>query len=308
MPSSENNPYADCHTVSPSCPLSSTVYQYQPSLGANAFFLAFFALCAILQLLFGLKYRTWTFLVALVLGSACEAIGYIGRVMLHFDPWTRQGFELQIICLIIAPAFIAAGVYLSLKHFVLFFGPEFSLLKPRLYTWIFIGADIFSLVLQGAGGGITASTQSESLLKTGEDIAVAGIVWQVLSLVIFGVLGTEYAVRVYRNREKISPETWKTAKSVPFRIYCVGIVVAYLTILTRCAYRIPELAGGWRNSVMLNETLFIVLDGVMMTLAVAALTIAHPGFCFKPLSKKYQREMKQIEEKKRVDSSQESLA
>jgi hypothetical protein len=45
-------------------------------------------------------------------------------------------------------------------------------------------------------------------------------------------------------------------------------------------YRIPELTGGWGSELMRDEPEFIVLEGVMIVIAVGALTIFHPGYCF----------------------------
>lgn len=81
-------------------------------------------------------------------GSILEAIGYESRVMLWKNPYSPEGLEIQIICLIIAPAFMAAGIYSTLKHFIIASGRKYSLIKPQLYTWIFISADIFSLMLK----------------------------------------------------------------------------------------------------------------------------------------------------------------
>jgi len=60
------------------------------------------------------------------------------------------------VCLTIAPAFLAAGIYLCLKHIVDTFGRENSRISPRSYPRIFIACDFLSLVLQAAGGGIAS--------------------------------------------------------------------------------------------------------------------------------------------------------
>ncbi|KAF2167825.1 hypothetical protein M409DRAFT_21972 [Zasmidium cellare ATCC 36951] len=289
----------DCSNVTPECPVEFSVLEYRPSLGANAFFLAIFALCAILQLIFGIKWKTWTFCFALTCGCILEFVGYIGRVLLWKNPYNTEGFEIQIICLIIAPAFTAAGVYLTLKHFVIAFGREYSLIKPQLYTWIFISADIFSLLLQALGAIL--STVGASDITVGSDIALAGICFQVASLAFFGVTATVYFTRVWQNRSTVSDEAKKLAHSLRFRMFAGGIVLAYLTILTRCCYRIPELAGGWGNSVYRTEVLFIVLDGVMITMATLALTLLHPGFFFPRLSAPFRMRKKK---ERRAQSSE----
>ena len=102
-----------CTQVTPECPVEATIYGYYPSLAANIFFCAVFAICLVAQTFFGLRYRTWTFLIAMFFGTLGEAIGYVGRILLNDNPWSEIGFQIQICCLIISPAFITAGVYLT---------------------------------------------------------------------------------------------------------------------------------------------------------------------------------------------------
>ncbi|OCK73117.1 sphingoid long-chain base transporter RSB1 [Lepidopterella palustris CBS 459.81] len=275
----------NCTDVSPLCPVTGTIYGYYPSLPANAFFCGFFVLISIVQLALGIRYRTWTFMLALLLGTASESVGYIGRIIMHSNPFSSAGFTTQICCLIIAPAFISAGIYLTLKHLVYAFGTEFSRLRPEWYTWIFITCDIFSLVLQGAGGGIASTaSNNQTMLDVGSDLMLAGIVFQVVVLFFFGYFLVEYFVRVYSHRLSLTSYAISLSHATRFQLFITGVTVSYVCILTRCIYRIPEMSGGWRNPIMQNENEFIVLDGVMITIAAAALTVFHPGYCFPALS------------------------
>ncbi|CAF9942381.1 MAG: hypothetical protein ALECFALPRED_009719 [Alectoria fallacina] len=271
----------NCTSVSIYCPAEFTIYGYYPNLGANAFFCAFFALCLGIQFVFGIRYKTWTYMIALVLGTLAEAIGYVGRIMLHSNPWSSNGFEIQICCLIIAPAFIAAGVYLTLKHITLELGASFSRIRPKFYTWIFCLADLFSLILQGAGGGIAATANhGSSMQQTGNNLMMAGIVWQVFTLLIFGGMVGDYASRVYARRSQLEASAIKLMNATRFKLFTSGLVLAYLTIFTRCVFRIGEMAKGWGNPIMQDQTDFIVLDGVMITIATLCLTAFHPGVVF----------------------------
>jgi hypothetical protein len=54
---------AECTAVSPECPVEATLYGYYPSLGWNAFFVGFFGLCCVINLVLGIRYRTWTYMV-----------------------------------------------------------------------------------------------------------------------------------------------------------------------------------------------------------------------------------------------------
>lgn len=297
-------PQNNCTAVSEACPVSSTIYGYYPSLGANAFFCAFFALALLANFILGIRYKTWTFMIALCLGCFAEAVGYVGRILLHSNPFSNAGFEMQICCLILAPAFVSAAIYLTLKHITLCFGPELNRFPARYYTWIFITADIFSLVLQGCGGGIAATANTNSLLNVGTGLMQAGIVLQVVTLLIFGAFSADFVLRLSKSTKPFSLEAADMKNELRFKLFLTGLILAYLTVFTRCVYRIAEMANGWKNPIMQNEAEFIVLDGVMVVIATAALTIVHPGYCFPRLSNSFSQSKEQAEK----TGSGESLA
>ncbi|KAF9734367.1 hypothetical protein PMIN03_004677 [Paraphaeosphaeria minitans] len=274
-----------CESVGPQCPVEGTVYGYYPSLGWNAFFAAAFGLAFILQLGLGIRYKTWTYMIGVGLGCLGELIGYIGRIQMHNNPYDNNGFTIQIVLLIFSPAFLAAGIYLTLKHIVINFGEQWSRLRPNWYTYIFIACDITSLVLQSAGGALaaTADDNDQKTLDAGTDIMIGGIIFQVVVLAIFAAIVLEYSLRTYRRRDQLSPEALALWASSRFRLFAGAVVVAYFGILVRCIYRIPELLGGWANDIMRNEPEFIVLEGIMILVTVVAQTAFHPGWFFPAL-------------------------
>jgi hypothetical protein len=69
------SPTQNCTDITPECPVEATIYGYYPSLPANAFFLAWFGALLIIQAFQGIKYKTWTFMIAMTLGCLGEAIG-----------------------------------------------------------------------------------------------------------------------------------------------------------------------------------------------------------------------------------------
>jgi hypothetical protein len=203
---------------------------------------------------------------------------------MYNNPFDGTGFQMQICCLIISPAFLSAGIYLTLKHIVINFGESWSRLRPAWYTRIFITGDILSLVLQGAGGGIAATADAgSSLLDTGTNLMIAGVILQVVTLSCFSVLLAEYTIRTYKRRDQLPAEVVTLFRKTSFRCFIFAIIVAFLGIYIRCVYRIPELSGGWGSEFMRQETDFIVLEGVMIVLSVLVLTVFHPGYCFPAL-------------------------
>ncbi|KAJ9646141.1 hypothetical protein H2204_000803 [Knufia peltigerae] len=316
-------PFRYCYDVSPQCPVENTIYGYYPNIGANCFFAAFFfvsswslaqsqshihafslvdgpdggnqtknpktkQMAAALQLYAGIRYKTWTYLLAMFLGCIDQAIGYIGRVMLHNNPFDTAGFQIQICCLILGPAFNSAAIYLVLKHVTLCFGPEYSRIRPKRYTWIFITGDLISLVIQAVGGGMAAtSMDNQSRQRVGDDLMMAGIAFQVATLSFFAVAALTYVIKRYRAPAPLPAEAKMFMASTKFRLFAMGLVVAFTCIFIRCVYRIVEMAGGWGNPIMQSEIPFIVLDGTMVTVATIVQTVLHPGWCFPRLSSGY---------------------
>ena len=176
-----------CTHVTPECPVTATTYGYRPNLGANIFLLVVFGICTIAQLALGLRYRLRAFTIAVTIGCAGECIGYAGRIILYYNAWSQTGFKTEIVCLVLSPSFLAAGIYLTLKHLVIYFGPEKSRIRPGLYTAVFISCDVASILMQAAGGGVAAS-DTASLVNIGDDIIVAGIAFQVFTMFILSLI------------------------------------------------------------------------------------------------------------------------
>ncbi|GJJ15485.1 hypothetical protein Clacol_009763 [Clathrus columnatus] len=59
-------------------------------------------------------------------------------------------------------------------------GEVYGRFKPKTYIKIFITVDIISLFVQGAGGGLAATSSSTTAINTGGDIVLVGIVFQLL--------------------------------------------------------------------------------------------------------------------------------
>lgn len=90
---------------------------------------------------------------------------------------------------------------------------------------------------------------------------MVGLVSQVVTLGVFGIMAIDIFFRIRKFRGEFNESTNALRNSGRFKNFLVGFVVAYLTILIRCIYRIAEMSGGWRNPIMQSQVLFMVLDG-----------------------------------------------
>ncbi|KAK5044382.1 hypothetical protein LTR84_011332 [Exophiala bonariae] len=251
--------------------------EYIPALPGNIAYAGIFFFILMLQVYFGIRYKTWGFLAGMVCGLSLEIAGYAGRVLLHDNVFEKTNFIIYLVGLTIGPAFLSASIYLCLGRIITIFGTRLSLLKPKIITWIFILADSLSLILQSVGGALTSMADDEASNQQGVDIMIAGLWSQVISLSVFIILCSHFAFNVLRYPLKINPQTVFIRQTIMFKCFLLAIGTATITIMIRSCYRLAELQEGFDGNLANDEVLFMILEGPMIIAAVAVLTICHPG-------------------------------
>lgn len=73
------------------------------------------------------------------------------------------------------------------------------------------------------------------------------------------------------DREAISP-----AASRKVKLQVGALVLSTILLFVRSFYRCIELLQGWRGTIISNQGLFSILDGLMVFLAVAVFNFVHP--------------------------------
>jgi hypothetical protein len=145
-------------------------YRYQPSLVGAYIFTIAFALTTFLHIFQLVKKRTWYF-IPLAVGALCtstllplmitnntdtyhtvETVGYVNRIMSHNNIWSLNPFIVQSLFILVAPALLAASIYIILGRIILLVdGERYSLVRQKWLTKIFVAGDVLSFLLQGAG-------------------------------------------------------------------------------------------------------------------------------------------------------------
>jgi hypothetical protein len=106
----------------------------------------------------------------------------------------------NLIPLTIAPALLTAGIYLCLCRVIVAIGSENSRLKPKMYTYVFVGCDLLALVLQAIGGGMAATAKDKKGSDVGVKIMIIGLISQVITMVFFLALWLDFVLRTRRAR------------------------------------------------------------------------------------------------------------
>ncbi|KAF4997801.1 hypothetical protein FGRMN_3595 [Fusarium graminum] len=264
-------PRANC--TLDTCPIEASILRYQPNIPANAVFISVFGLSIVIHAFQGIKMRTWGFMASMMAGCILEIIGYVGRFIIHDNPFDFNGFLMQIICITVAPVFFSAAIYVLLSQVINFVDPNISRFPPKYFYWIFIPSDIISLILQAVGGALSCVASTHEAVKTGENISLAGLIFQVVTLICFCALFVDYVITASK-----SPSRHHLNKAMI--TFLVFLFLSTVFILIRCAYRIAELGQGYFSALFRDEGLYIGLESCMMCVAVLLLNAGHPGYAF----------------------------
>lgn len=260
-----------CTEVNELCPVEASLYGDYFNMGASVFFVVAFGLNAVAQSWLTYKSRAWSFGVYLAIGTLMEMLGYIGRAIMADNPWNFQGFFMQLLMLILGPTFVAAAISVTFKHLVLWYGPQYSFMKPALYPWIFVGTDFISILIQAVGGVVASMATEEeipdeAMLDLGNALLIAGVVFQVVNMVFCGGLmlvyfwrrrsamkneaavaaaypgGNGYASGYASSldgsiREKAANPAVSAGEEKKVQIFIYAIIASYMFIIIRCIYR-----------------------------------------------------------------------
>lgn len=78
------------------CPIQYSLYGYRPSLAANSSFIGLFGLAGLVHIWLGIQSKTWFFMGAMCVGCVSALLGYVGRVIMYYNPFNFNAFMLQI--------------------------------------------------------------------------------------------------------------------------------------------------------------------------------------------------------------------
>ncbi len=122
----------------------------------------------------------------------------------------------------------------------------------------------------------TANTKSS--LDTGTHIMVAGLSFQVASLILFIGLCVDFAMAV--RKAGIDNSVSKVCRTKLFISFLWALGLATIAIFISSVFRVAELSKGFHGPLDNQEGTYMVLEGVMILIASISLTTFHPGVCF----------------------------
>jgi len=204
-------------------------------------------------------------------GTAVELIGWGGRIWGAINPDSDNSFLIQTVCLIIAPAFYSAILYAILGWVIVRIGPQYSLLKPKVYWYIFVACDFVSLILQAVGGAKASGANTQIEEDIGTHIMVGGIVFQLLCTIAFAIL----AILFVNKAKKDGVLFCGQRHHARLELLLKATALSAACIIVRGIYRTVELSQGW-NGYLIQHQYFFLFDSIPMVTLLFVLAAAHP--------------------------------
>ena len=104
---------------------------------------------------------------------------------------------------------------------------------------------------------MSAGAATEDGTKVGVDVSKAGLIFQVVTLVLFISLSSDFLWALRRSHRHAGQTVMR-----PLKIMVVWLAAATVMILVRCIFRIYELKDGYFAPAFRDEGTFIAFESV----------------------------------------------
>ncbi|PWN18148.1 hypothetical protein BCV69DRAFT_253425 [Microstroma glucosiphilum] len=261
---------------------SDSILHYVPSLAGNAIIAGFWAVWSILIFFHVFRTRAW-WALCLPFGLALAAIAYGIRIKERTNQSSLGLYIVMYLMSVVAsPACILAMGYITFGRMVMSQRSPLSILPPRLYTLIFVFSDIFTVLVQAAGGGIQASGADH--VDLGVSIFLIGVALQVGSYLFFCALVIECHIKLLRMDRSYSLRRAFCFKGEhaddPATSTARLFLILYFTsifIIIRLTYRTVENAEGWTGTLNSTEIYSFLLDALPLLLGTSIYIFIWPS-------------------------------
>ncbi|KAH8587910.1 putative RTA1 domain protein [Bisporella sp. PMI_857] len=247
-------------------------YHYNPSKAAAVIFTVLFLLTSLFHLVQTIRQRTWYFL-AIVVGGFMEAVGYAARIKssLETPNWKLGPYIMQALLILVAPALVAATIYMILGRIILVSGGEqYSLIKKKWLTKIFVAGDVLSFLVL-AGGSSLLTSKDPTKIKNGERIILIGLFIQIVFFGLFALVAL-----IWHKRMRSNSANLPLPAHLPWPKHMYVLYLTIVLIMVRSIIRVIEYIQGSDGYILTHEVFLYIFDGALMFLAVAIFNVIHP--------------------------------
>ncbi|KAJ5718671.1 RTA1-domain-containing protein [Penicillium malachiteum] len=256
-------------------------YYYNPSEAAACIFVVLFGLSTLMHFYQLVRTRTW-FMIPFLIGGILETIGYVGRLLsgIQARDFTEGPYVIQSTLILIAPAFLAASIYMTLGRIILMIDAEkLAVIKFKWLTAIFVCGDVLSFLMQASGTYylailllVTGLMVSSSSISLGENVIVGGLIVQIIFFGIFTITAIVFQARIAKRPTGRSMQL----ESI-WHHHLMALYICSAFILVRSVIRVAEYIQGYEGYLMVHEAFIYIFDALLMFLTMMTLHYVHPS-------------------------------
>ncbi|KAF2036625.1 hypothetical protein EK21DRAFT_45544, partial [Setomelanomma holmii] len=254
-------------------------WSYSPSFPAAIAIAILFTLLTLTHLTLAITFRK-RFCWVIIMASTWETVAFILR-SLGSQHQQNGGYALgSQLLFLLAPLWINAFVYMSAGRLIYFLHPErkvWHIKAISLGKW-FVWLDIFSFIVQGAGGVMLNPGSDANMMKIGKNVYMSGVGLQEFFILLFTGLIVKFQFDVQKLERQGLLNTGKTGRWWNWLTYSLYAVLVLITM--RIIFRLCEFSGGIdpeKNKLPYQERYALGLDAFPMMLALLILAVVHPG-------------------------------
>ncbi|KAJ7604492.1 RTA1 like protein-domain-containing protein [Roridomyces roridus] len=261
---------------------SDPIAGYIPSNTPTAIALTLYILSATIHWIHWFRYGRQRYMLTLTLGMTAMALGFAVRIGVHALPDSLGVYMVMDLFILLSPCAFLATDYVLLARLASTFDDEVvektMFIRPSRIVRIFVWSDVATFLLQGGGGGLTASNNPDTA-NIGTKIVLTGLSLQLASFGLFAITLVIFGLRIRSQ----FPEVWQsdsTDKSLvggaDWRVLFYTMCLTCIGILIRSAFRIAEFAGGYRGTVATHEAYFYSLDSLPLWIVMSFYCVIWP--------------------------------
>ncbi|CAM1509077.1 Fc.00g028160.m01.CDS01 [Cosmosporella sp. VM-42] len=196
--------------------------------------------------------------IPFAIGGLFEIIGYCARAVAEDKTDVLLPYVIQSLFILLAPAFFAATIYMTLGRLMRNLkGERHSLIPVRWLTTAFVCGDVLSFFIQGSGAGVMVSGKGS--MEMGQNIIIGGLFIQIITFGLFGATAAMFHVGMkhWPSGPSLNPHSaWRRTMKM---LYAVSALV-----MARSLFRAVEYILGPDGYALTHEWTLYVFDAALM--------------------------------------------
>ncbi|KAF8580726.1 RTA1-domain-containing protein [Ramaria rubella] len=249
---------------------------YLPNRAIGAVGFTVYLIISVLILWRLARNRDWWGL-CLPIGCLCEAVGFAVRIFMS-EPAFRHSLGTYVAMeffIVLSPAAFLAFNYITYGRLIrLCVGREHSWMRPERVGRVFVVSDVFTFIVQAAGGSMEVQN---GLASAGRVIFLIGIIAQGSSYVLYDFLVIHAHRSILKTTKNANSDTSDDPRAAPWYKIFNLIYFSSFFIIIRSIYRVAETAQGQGGYLLTHEWCFLVFDSVPLAIATSIYIIKWPG-------------------------------